>query len=53
MNFNENSWLSKIPGDVLPVITRHLEKETRAVVYCLVYYGHNKKLWYKWYPLIK
>jgi len=29
MNINENSWLSKIPSDVLPLVTRYLEKETQ------------------------
>ena len=53
MNFNENSWLSIIPTDVLPLVTRYLEKETRLAIYCLIYYGDKEKLLYKWYPLIK
>lgn len=53
MNLNEKCWLSKIPTDVLPLVTRYLEKETRTAIYCLIYYGDKEKLWYKWYPLIK
>jgi hypothetical protein len=53
MNLNEKCWLSKIPRDVLPLVTRYLEKKTRVSIYCLIYYGDKEKLWYKWYPLIK
>ena len=53
MNLNEKCWLSKIPTDVLPLVTRYLEKEIRVAIYCLIYYGDKEKLWYKWYPLIK
>ena len=52
MNLNENCWLSKIPIDILPLITKYLEQPTRLAIYYLIYYGNNEKLWYKKYPLL-
>ena len=44
MNLNEKCWFSKIPKDVLPLITKYLEKEMRLGIYCLIYYGDKEKI---------
>jgi len=40
-----------LPEDVLPSILKHLNKETRTIMWCLIYYGHKIDLWNKWYPV--
>ena len=40
-----------LPKDVYINILKHLDRDTRTIMWCLIYYGDKLDLWYKWYPL--
>jgi len=40
-----------LPHELFKNILNHLDKDTRTVMLCLIYYGDKLDLWYKWYPL--
>jgi len=40
-----------LPTDVLPIILKQLDRETRSIMWCLIYYGDKIDLWNKWYPV--
>ena len=33
-------------------VVKFLDKDTRTVMWCLIYYRHKLDLWYKWYPKV-
>ena len=48
---NKQTLFYLLPEDVLPSILKHLNKETRTIMLCLIYYGDKIDLWNKWYPV--
>lgn len=48
---NKETLFYLIPEDIIPNILKHLDRDTRTIMWCLLYYGHKLDLWYKWYPL--
>ena len=48
---NPHTLFYLLPEDVLPSILKHLNKETRTIMLCLIYYGDKIDLWNKWYPV--
>ena len=48
---NKETLFYLLPGDVYSIILKHLDKDTRSMILCLIYYGDKLDLWYKWYPL--
>ena len=47
---NKETLFYLLPEDIYPNILKYLDKDTRVFMLCLIYYGHNLDLWYKWYP---
>jgi hypothetical protein len=49
----------KIPGfqkfqQMFYLLLQDIWKKKRELLFIVsIYYGDNKKLWYKWYPIIK
>ena len=48
---NKETLFYLLPEDVYSIILKHLDKDTRTMMLCLIYYGDKLDLWYKWYPL--
>ena len=48
---NPDTLFYLLPGNVIPNILKHLDRDTRTIMWCLIYYGHKVELWYKWYPI--
>lgn len=48
---NKETLFYLLPNDVLPKILKYLDKDSRTMLLCLIYYGDKLDLWYKWYPL--
>ena len=40
-----------LPHELFKNILKHLDRDTRTIMWCLIYYGDKLDLWYKWYPL--
>ena len=48
---NQTTLFYLLPEYLYTNILKHLDRETRAAILCLIYYGDKLDLWYKWYPL--
>jgi len=48
---NKETLFYLLPKDVYINILKHLDRDTRTIMWCLIYYGDKLDLWYKWYPL--
>ena len=48
---NRDTLFYIIPEDIIPNILKYLDRDTRTIMWCLIYYGDKLDLWYKWYPL--
>lgn len=48
---NKSTLFYLIPEDIIPNILKYLDRDTRIIMWCLIYYGDKIDLWYKWYPL--